>query len=392
MANAIALGGHPFGQQTHDRHMSTPAIAGRARIKRDHMTNIRDSKKALITGITGQDGSYLAEFLLAKDYTVHGIVRRSSTFNTDRIEHLYRDPHDPNARLFLHFGDLTDGTGLREILTRVQPDEVYNLAAQSHVRVSFDQPVYTSQINALGTINLLEAIRDTHLPTRFYQASSSEMYGKAVQTPQNESTPFYPRSPYACAKLYSFWQTLNYREAYNIFACNGILFNHESPRRGETFVTRKITRAATRIALGLQHELFLGNLDAKRDWGFAGDYVQAMWLMLNHSTPDDYVIATGETHSIREFLDQTFAILNLDWQKYVHVDPRYFRPTEVDLLLGDPSKARRTLHWKPRVSFKQLVKMMVDSDLAIANRERLIADHEKPGASTLIPRGASSPD
>ncbi len=339
------------------------------------MSETAVSKKALITGITGQDGSYLAEFLLGKGYTVHGIVRRSSTFNTDRIEHLYRDPHDPNARLFLHYGDLTDGTGLREILTRVQPDEVYNLAAQSHVRVSFDQPVYTSQTDALGTINLLEAIRDTGLPTRFYQASSSEMYGKVVETPQTEKTPFYPRSPYACAKLYSYWQTLNYREAYNLFACNGILFNHESPRRGETFVTRKITRGATRIAVGLQEKLFLGNLEAKRDWGFAGDYVEAMWMMLNHGVADDYVIATGETHSIREFLDETFGLLNLDWRKYVEVDPRYFRPTEVDLLLGDASKARRVLGWKPRVTFKELVRMMVESDMGIAKRERLISDH-----------------
>lgn len=339
------------------------------------MSETAVSKKALITGITGQDGSYLAEFLLGKGYTVHGIVRRSSTFNTDRIEHLYRDPHDPSARLFLHYGDLTDGTGLREILTRVQPDEVYNLAAQSHVRVSFDQPVYTSQTDALGTINLLEAIRDTGLPTRFYQASSSEMYGKVVETPQTEKTPFYPRSPYACAKLYSYWQTLNYREAYNLFACNGILFNHESPRRGETFVTRKITRGATRIAVGLQEKLFLGNLEAKRDWGFAGDYVEAMWMMLNHVVADDYVIATGETHSIREFLDETFGLLNLDWRKHVEVDPRYFRPTEVDLLLGDASKARRVLGWKPRVTFKELVRMMVESDMGIAKRERLISDH-----------------
>ncbi|MGE5609044.1 MAG: GDP-mannose 4,6-dehydratase [Bacillota bacterium] len=341
-------------------------------------------KKALITGITGQDGSYLAELLLAKGYLVHGVVRRSSTFNTDRIEHVYRDPHDPNARLFLHYGDLMDGTGLREILTRVQPDEVYNLAAQSHVRVSFDQPVYTTQIDALGTINLLEAIRDTHRPIRFYQASSSEMYGKVAETPQTERTPFHPRSPYACAKVFSYWQTVNYREAYNVFACNGILFNHESPRRGETFVTRKITRAATRIALGLQDKLFLGNLDAKRDWGFAGDYVEAMWLMLQQDKPDDYVIATGETHSIREFLDETFALLNLDWQKYVQVNPRYFRPAEVDLLLGDATKARQAIGWQPKVSFKQLVKMMVDSDMQLAQREQLITNHERS-------RGSSAP-
>ena len=350
------------------------------------MSNTPTSKRALITGITGQDGSYLAEFLLAKGYVVHGMVRRSSTFNTDRIEHLYRDPHDPEARLFLHYGDLTDGTGLRGILSRVQPDEVYNLGAQSHVRVSFDQPVYTAQSDALGTINLLEAIRDTHLPTRFYQASSSEMFGKVMETPQTEKTPFYPRSPYGCAKVYSYWQTLNYREAYGIFACNGILFNHESPRRGETFVTRKITRAATRIAVGLQKKLFMGNLDAKRDWGFAGDYVEAMWMMLQHDTADDFVIATGETHSIREFLDETFGLLNLDWREYVEVGQRYLRPTEVDLLLGDASKARRALGWKPRVTFKQLVKMMVESDMALAQRERLIYDHEtaKGGADPRI--------
>jgi len=334
-------------------------------------------KRALITGITGQDGSYLAEFLLDKDYEVHGIVRRSSSFNTHRIEHLYVDPHNPKARLFLHYGDLVDGTGLREILTRVQPDEVYNLGAQSHVRVSFDQPVYTVQTDALGTINLLEAIRDTRLPTRFYQASSSEMYGKVVETPQKETTPFHPRSPYACAKVFSYWQTVNYRESYGMYACNGILFNHESPRRGETFVTRKITRAATRIKEGLQGKLFLGNLDAKRDWGFAGDYVEAMWMMLQQPQADDFVIATGETHSVREFLDECFALLNLDWKKYVDVDPRYFRPAEVDLLLGDSSKARRAMGWKPRVTFKGLVKMMIDSDWDIAHREKLIAEQEK---------------
>src|SRR6201996_6156007 len=271
----------------------------------------KQMKKALITGITGQDGSYLAEFLLGKGYEVHGIVRRSSSFNTARIEHLYVDPHSPSPRIFLHYGDLVDGTGLREVLTRVQPHEVYNLGAQSHVRVSFDQPVYTVQSDALGTINLLEAIRDTGLPTRFYQASSSEMYGKVVETPQKETTPFHPRSPYACAKVYSYWQTVNYREAYGMYACNGILFNHESPRRGETFVTRKITRAATRIKEGLQKKLFLGNLDAKRDWGFAGDYVEAMWLMLQQDKPDDYVVSTGETHSVREFLDEVFGLLGL---------------------------------------------------------------------------------
>jgi GDPmannose 4,6-dehydratase len=339
--------------------------------------NSAGSKKALITGISGQDGSYLAELLLGKGYIVHGIVRRSSSFNIERIEHLYRDPHDPNSKLFLHYGDLIDGTGLREILTRVQPDEVYNLGAQSHVRVSFDQPVYTVQTDALGTMNLLEAIRDTGRPVRFYQASSSEMYGKVVQTPQTETTPFYPRSPYACAKVYSYWQTVNYRESYNLFACNGILFNHESPRRGETFVTRKITRAATRIKEGLQKKLFLGNLDAKRDWGFAGDYVESMWLMLQQDKSDDYVVATGETHSVREFLDEVFGHLQLDWNKYVEIDERYFRPAEVDLLLGDASKARKVLGWKPRVSFKALAKMMTDSDWEVARRETVLAAHAK---------------
>ena len=332
------------------------------------------TKKALITGITGQDGSYLAEFLLAKGYEVHGVVRRSSSFNTDRIEHLYVDPHKQGVKLFLHYGDLVDGIGLREILTRVQPDEVYNLGAQSHVRVSFDQPVYTVAADAMGTINLLEAIRDTRLPTRFYQASSSEMYGKVVETPQTETTPFYPRSPYACAKVYSYWQTVNYRESFGMYACNGILFNHESPRRGETFVTRKITRAATRIKEGLQEKLYLGNLDAKRDWGFAGDYVEAMWLMLQQATADDFVIATGETHSVREFLDEVFGILQLDWHSHVAIDPRYFRPAEVDLLLGNPAKAIKQLGWKPKISFKQLARMMTEADWNLAKRERLLTD------------------
>ncbi len=332
-------------------------------------------KKALITGITGQDGSYLAELLLGKGYEVHGVVRRASTFNTDRIDHLYRDPHDKNVRLLLHYGDLVDGTGLREILTRVQPDEVYNLAAQSHVRVSFDQPVYTVQTDALGTMNLLEAIRDTRLPTRVYQASSSEMFGKVVETPQTEKTPFHPRSPYGCAKVFSYWQTVNYRESYGMYACNGNLFNHEGPRRGETFVTRKITRAATRIKENLQKKLFLGNLDAKRDWGFAGDYVEAMYLMLQQEQPDDFVIATGETHSIREFLDEVFGHLDLDWNKYVEIDPHYFRPAEVDLLLGDATKAKEKLGWVPKVSFKELAKMMTVADWTIAKRERLLADH-----------------
>jgi GDPmannose 4,6-dehydratase len=329
--------------------------------------------KALITGITGQDGSYLTEFLLAKGYEVHGIIRRSSSFNTGRIEHLYRDPHDPHARMFLHYGDLVDGMGLREILTRVRPAEVYNLAAQSHVRVSFDQPVYTVQTDALGTINLLEAIRDTQLPVRVYQASSSEMYGKAVQTPQSETTPFHPRSPYACAKVFSFWQTVNYREGYGMFACNGILFNHESPRRGETFVTRKITRAATRIKEGLQEKLYLGNLAAKRDWGFAGDYVAAMWAMLQQPTPDDYVIATGQSHSVQEFVEEVFGLLGLDWQKHVVIDPRHFRPAEVDVLHGDASKAARALGWTPKVTFKGLAKLMTDADWELARQERKVA-------------------
>jgi GDPmannose 4,6-dehydratase len=334
-------------------------------------------KKALITGITGQDGSYLTELLLEKGYEVHGIIRRSSSFNTDRIDHLYRDRHATGVKLFLHYGDLVDGTGLREILTRVQPDEIYNLGAQSHVRVSYDQPVFTVQCDALGTINLLEAIRDTGLPTKFYQASSSEMYGKVVETPQKESTPFHPRSPYACAKVYSYWQTVNYREAYGMFAVNGILFNHESPRRGETFVTRKITRAAARIKEGLQDKLYLGNLDAKRDWGFAGDYVEAMWLMLQAKEPQDYVIATGETHSVREFLDEVFGHLRLDWQKYVEVDPKYFRPAEVDLLLGDATKAKDELGWTPKVTFKSLAKLMTEADLRIARREKAVHEHNE---------------
>lgn len=334
------------------------------------------NKIALITGITGQDGSYLAEFLLEKGYQVHGIVRRSSSFNTERLEHLYKDPHHPDRRLILHYGDLVDGMGLREILTRAQPDEVYNLGAQSHVRVSFDQPVYTVQSDALGTINLLEAIRDTGKPVRFYQASSSEMYGKVVETPQTEKTPFYPRSPYACAKVYSFWQTVNYREAYSLYACNGILFNHESPRRGETFVTRKITRAATRIKEGLQDKLYLGNLDAKRDWGFAGDYVRAMWMMLQQPTADDYVIATGETHAVSEFLDEVFGLLGLEWKKHVEIDPRYFRPSEVDLLLGDASKARKVLGWSPNVTFKGLAKLMTEADWELAKRERYVKERK----------------
>jgi GDPmannose 4,6-dehydratase len=333
-------------------------------------------KKALITGITGQDGSYLAELLLQKGYQVWGIVRRSSSFNTDRIDHLYKDPHkQPDLRLV--YGDLTDGGNLHSILNDVNPDEVYNLGAQSHVRVSFDTPIYTADTDAIGTLRLLEAIRSSKKLVKFYQASSSEMYGKVVGTPQTEKTPFYPRSPYGCAKVYSFWQTVNYREAYGLFACNGILFNHESPRRGETFVTRKITRAATRIKLGLQDKLYLGNLDAKRDWGFAGDYVKTMWLMLQQDKPDDYVIATGETHSVREFLDEVFGYLDLDWQKYVEIDPRYYRPTEVDFLLGDSSKARKVLKWKPKVTFKELTRMMADADMKLAEHEKILKDHGK---------------
>jgi GDPmannose 4,6-dehydratase len=333
-------------------------------------------KKALVTGITGQDGSYLAELLLQKGYQVWGIVRRSSSFNTDRIDHLYKDPHNqPDLRLI--YGDLTDGSNLHSILNDVNPDEVYNLGAQSHVRVSFDTPIYTVDTDAIGTLRLLEAIRSSNKSAKFYQASSSEMYGKVVEAPQTEKTPFYPRSPYGCAKVYSFWQTVNYREAYGLFACNGILFNHESPRRGETFVTRKITRAATRIKLGLQDKLYLGNLDAKRDWGFAGDYVKTMWLMLQQDKPDDYVIATGQTHSVREFLDEVFGYLDLDWQKYVEIDPRYYRPSEVDFLLGDSSKARKALKWEPKVTFKELARMMTDADMKLAEDEKILKDHGK---------------
>jgi len=330
-------------------------------------------KRAIISGVTGQDGSYLAELLLEKGYEVHGIIRRSSSFNTDRIEHLYQDPHRPDVRLKLHYGDLSDSGSLRRIVTEVEPDEVYNLGAQSHVRVSFDHPEYTADVNALGCLRLLEAIRDTDRNVKFYQASSSEMFGKVVEVPQNEDTPFRPRSPYACSKVFAFYQTVNFREAYGFFACNGILFNHESPRRGETFVTRKITRAATRIKLGLQDALYLGNLDAKRDWGYAGDYVQAMWLMLQHDDPGDYVIATGEAHSVRDFLDEVFGLLDLDWHECVKTDPRYFRPSEVDILHGDASRAREKLRWEPKVDFRGLVRMMVESDLAIAENERLIA-------------------
>ena len=333
-------------------------------------------KKALVTGITGQDGSYLAELLLEKGYEVHGIIRRSSSFNTGRIDHLYQDSHDEGARLFLHHGDLTDSTALTRLLSEIQPDEIYNLAAQSHVRVSFDVPESTGDITGLGTQRLLEAIRFTGLAdtVRFYQASSSEMFGKVQEVPQKETTPFWPRSPYACAKVYSHWLTVNYRESYNMHASSGILFNHESPRRGETFVTRKITRAATRIKLGLQDALYLGNLDAKRDWGYAKDYVEMMWLMLQQDTPDDYVVATGETHSVREFAEKVFSILELDWEKYVRYDKRYERPAEVELLIGDPTKAREQLGWTPKVTFDGLCEIMVEADLKLAERERAIRD------------------
>lgn len=333
-------------------------------------------KKALVTGITGQDGSYLAELLLKKDYQVWGIIRRSSSFHTGRIDHLYKDPHE-QPPLKLIYGDLTDGSNLATIMSEVEPDEVYNLGAQSHVRVSFDTPIYTADTNGLGVLRLLEAIRAMEKPAKFYQASSSEMYGKVMETPQTEKTPFYPRSPYGCAKAYGFWQTVNYREAYGLFACNGILFNHESPRRGETFVTRKITRAAARIKLGLQDKLHLGNLDANRDWGFAGDYVEAMWLMLQQAEPDDYIIATGQSHSVREFVAEVFGYLDLDWEKYVEIDERYFRPSEVEYLEGDASKAKKVLKWEPKVTFKELARMMTDADMKIARREKIIKDQEE---------------
>ncbi len=344
-------------------------------------------KKALITGITGQDGSYLAELLLSKGYEVHGMIRRSSSFNTSRIDHLYHDPHEKDVRMFLHYGDLNDASSINMLLRNIQPDEIYNLGAQSHVRVSFDIPEYTAEVDALGAVRILEGIRETGLNTRFYQASSSELYGKVVETPQKETTPFYPRSPYACAKAYAFYITMNYRESYGMYACNGILFNHESPRRGETFVTRKITRAAARIKLGMQECLYLGNLDAKRDWGFAGDYVEAMWLMLQQEKPEDYVIATGETYMVRTFAEKVFERLGmpLEWngsgesekgmdrntgKTVIQIDPKYFRPAEVDLLLGDSTKARRELRWELKTSFDQLVNMMTDADLEVAEREK----------------------
>lgn len=321
-------------------------------------------KRALVTGITGQDGSYLAEFLLSKRYEVHGIIRRASTFNTGRIDHIYKDPHKSGARLLLHYGDLSDSSELTNIIYNIKPDEVYHLGAQSHVRVSFDMPEYTGEITGLGTTRILEAIRRSRIKCKFYQASSSEMYGDAP-APQNEDTPFRARSPYAAAKIYSYWMVRNYREGYKLFTCNGILFNHESPRRGETFVTRKITRGLARILAGKDKKLYLGNLEARRDWGYAPDYVEAMWLMLQQDEPDDYVIGTGETHSVKEFLEEVFKYAGLDWNKYVDIDPRYFRPTEVELLLADASKAKDKLGWEPRISFKELVKIMVDSDLEL---------------------------
>ena len=333
------------------------------------------NKRALIIGITGQDGSYLSEFLVKKGYEVHGVIRRSSSFNTGRIEHLYQDPHESIVSLKLHYGDLSDGSSLRKILSLVQPNEIYNLGAQSHVKVSFEQPVYTVEVDALGTIILLEAIQDTCPEARFYQAGSSEMFGKVQESPQTETTRFYPRSPYGCAKVFAHWQTINYREAYGAFACNGILFNHESPRRGETFVTRKITRAAARIKEGLQKRLYLGNLEAKRDWGFAGDYVEAMWLMLQQEKPDDYVVATGKTHSVKEFVKAVFTYLDIDWEQVVRVDPRYYRPTEVDQLLGDATKCREVLGWNPQVNFQDLVKIMTESDWELARNERLVQEN-----------------
>ncbi len=337
-----------------------------------------EKRRALISGITGQDGSYLTELLLEKGYEVHGIIRRSSLFNTERIDHLYKDPHAKGVRLFLHYGDLTDGSALRRVFEIVQPCEVYNLGAQSHVKVSFEQPEYTVMADAVGALLMLEALREyqerTGEEVRYYQASSSEMYGKAVEVPQTESTPFYPRSPYGCAKVYAFWQTVNYREAYGLFTTNGILFNHESPRRGETFVTRKVTRAATRIKEGLQEKLYLGNLDAKRDWGFAGDFVESMWLMLQQNEPDDFVVATGETRTVRELVEKAFSLVDLDWSDYVEIDSRYLRPAEVDVLLGDATKARKILGWKPKVDFDNLVAMMIEADWELARQEKTLRD------------------
>ncbi len=325
-------------------------------------------KKALITGITGQDGSYLADFLLAKGYEVHGIIRRASTFNTDRIDHLYQDPHVNGVKLFLHYGDLADSVNLVKLIYQLKPDEIYHLGAQSHVRVSFDIPEYTADVTGVGTIRILEAMREAGVKSRFYQASSSEMFGKVREVPQTETTSFWPRSPYGVAKVFAYWATVNYRESYGMHATNGILFNHESPRRGETFVTRKITRAVAAITQGRQKELYLGNLDAKRDWGYAPEYVEAMWLMLQQDSSDDFVVATGETHTIREFLDEAFGHVNLDWKDYVKHDARYERPAEVDLLVGDASKAKRQIGWEPKVRFAELVRIMVDADLAAAQK------------------------
>lgn len=337
-------------------------------------------KKALITGVTGQDGSYLVELLLEKGYEVHGLIRRASTFNTSRIDHLYKDPHVNGVRLFLHYSDLSDSSNISRLIEKISPDEIYNLGAQSHVRVSFDIPEYTSNISGLGTLRMLDAIRETGIKTKFYQASSSEMFGKAQEIPQNETTPFYPRSPYGCAKLFSYWITKNYRESYGLFACNGILFNHESPRRGETFVTKKITRGLAKISLGLDEKLYLGNLDAKRDWGYAPDYVSGMWMMMQHSEPDDYILATNETHSVREFIEKSCEIIGIDleWvgsgvkekgidkktgKEIIEIDERYFRPAEVDLLIGDYAKAKSILGWEPKVKFDELVRIMIEFDL-----------------------------
>jgi len=335
-------------------------------------------KRALITGITGQDGSYLAELLLAKGYEVHGVIRRASSFNTQRLDSIYQDSHDVGTRMFLHYGDMTDGNGLSRLIRQVKPTEVYNLAAQSHVRVSFDQPIFTADATGVGALKLLEAVRDFQesngYQIRYYQASSSEMFGEVAEIPQKESTPFHPRSPYGAAKLYAHWITINYRESYNMHASCGILFNHESPRRGETFVTRKITRAIGRIKQGIQKKLYLGNLDAKRDWGFAGDYVHAMWLMLQQEQPDDYVVAIGETYSVREFCERAFGRVGLDYKDFVEIDPRYYRPAEVDLLLGDPAKIKSKIGWEPKVSFQHLVEMMVDADMELASREKTLID------------------
>ena len=322
------------------------------------------SKVAFLTGVTGQDGSYLLEFLLNKGYEVHGLIRRSSTFTTERIDHIYRDRHDSNAKYFLHYGDLSDASNLNRLLKKIRPEEIFHLGAQSHVRVSFDMPEYTANVTGLGTVRILEAILESGIDTKFYQASSSEMFGRVQEAPQSEDTAFYPRSPYGCSKVFSYWTTVNYREAYNLFAVNGILFNHESPRRGETFVTRKITRSIARIVAGKQKSLFLGNLDAKRDWGYAPDYVEAMWLMLQQDKPDDFVISTGDSHSVREFLDEAFSLVDLKFDKFVEMDEQYLRPTEVDLLIGDNSKAKKVLGWEPKVGFKELVKIMVTADLA----------------------------